>query len=203
MSLPASPSAGPSALSLGEACLRHSVASSRWQHYRHDIFAVRQMQEKCMEQSMGLYISDLFSTMRTLGHSLQVRVYRKSPQVWSTSVRLFHKNSDQILDLQWWIFKFLHHRKWTEAALLLCPRLIQLVLQSSHSPSCRESTVDPGICCTSHHVSVRSDHFIIWGGGAGRVFEKIIWRCFWPKKIIWPSLYVEKIFFALICCKKK
>ena len=38
-------------------------------------------------------------------------------------------------------------------------------------------------------------HFIIWGGGgAGRVFEKIIWRCFWPKKIIWPSLYVEKFF---------
>ena len=49
---------------------------------------------------------------------------------------------------------------------------------------------------------IRERPFHYLGGGAGRVFEKIIWRCFWPKKIIWPSLYVEKIFFALICCKK-
>ena len=40
------------------------------------------------------------------------------------------------------------------------------------------------------------------GGGAGRLFEKIIWRCFWLIKIIWPGLSVEN-FFCFDMLRKK
>ena len=50
-------------------------------------------------------------------------------------------------------------------------------------------------------IRERPFHYL-GGGGAGKLFEKM-WHYFKMKKIIWPSLYIEKNLLALICCTKK
>ena len=59
----------------------------------------------------------------------------------------------------------------------------------------------PACAGTRGEVPLREQPFH-YRGGAGRVFEKIIWRCFWPKKNNLAQPVRWKNFFALICCKK-
>ena len=95
-----------------------------------------------------------------------------------------------------WIRKQLFDKYGENRRLSFLPMKRTLLKKKVHSRPPRH------LLHVSNGRPLGSDHFIIWGG-AGRVFEKIIWRCFWPKKIIWPSLYVEKIFLLWYVAKKK
>ena len=54
-------------------------------------------------------------------------------------------------------------------------------------------TLAPWFYCAPPQDNLRDRPFHYLRGG-GRLFEKIIWSCFWMKKIIWSSLYVNKFF---------